>query len=115
LYDGLNAVQELSAGGVSANILGDLDLDEYFVRTDISGTVNYLMDAMGSTVALTAPNGAIQVEYKSVAREVFLLGSLGAASLPIRRSQRSEHERTGPVPHPRTFHRRFDADEEGEC
>jgi hypothetical protein len=50
LYDGLNAVQELSGVSVSANIIGGLDLDEYFVRTDNSGTVNYLVDALGSPV-----------------------------------------------------------------
>jgi hypothetical protein len=43
-------VQELSGVSVSANIIGGLDLDEYFVRTDNSGTVNYLVDALGSPV-----------------------------------------------------------------
>jgi len=52
LYDGLNPVQELnSTGGVVANMLTGLRVDEYFTRTD-TATSTFLADALGSTVGL---------------------------------------------------------------
>ncbi len=38
-------------------------MDERFQRTSATETDNYLTDALGSTVALTDPTGASQVEY----------------------------------------------------
>ncbi len=63
LYDGLNPVQELSAGGPSANLLTGLGLDEFFTRTDAAGARHYLSDALGSTAALVDGAGAIQTSY----------------------------------------------------
>ncbi len=63
LYDSLNVVQELSGGTPSGNLLTGLGVDEYFQRTDPSGTVDYLTDALGSTVALTNGAGSITAQY----------------------------------------------------
>jgi RHS repeat-associated protein len=63
LYDGQNAVQELSGGSVLANLLTGLRVDEYYLRTDSAGASNYVVDGLGSTLALTGSNGAVQTEY----------------------------------------------------
>jgi hypothetical protein len=66
LYDGLNAVQELDGNtppNPTANLLTGLNIDEYFTRTDSSGTATLLADALGSTIALTNPAGGIQTNY----------------------------------------------------
>jgi YD repeat-containing protein len=62
LYDGVNPVQELSGAAV-ASLLTGRGIDEHFVRTDISGASALLTDALGSTVALTDPAGAVQTQY----------------------------------------------------
>jgi RHS repeat-associated protein len=63
LYDGLNPIQELSSGTPTANLLTGLVVDEYFARTDASGSRNFITDALGSTIALADGAGAIQTEY----------------------------------------------------
>jgi RHS repeat-associated protein len=63
LYDRLTPVQELASGTPTANLLTGLNLDEYFTRTDGSGSTNLLPDALGSTLALTDTAGAVQTEY----------------------------------------------------
>jgi RHS repeat-associated protein len=63
LYDGLNAVQELTSGSPSANILPGLGIDEWLTRTDGAGARHFLTDALGSTVALTDGSGTVQTEY----------------------------------------------------
>jgi len=40
-----------------------LKLDEYFTRTDASGTATFLSDALGSTIGLTNSSGAIATSY----------------------------------------------------
>jgi RHS repeat-associated protein len=62
LYDGANAVQELSGTTPTANLLMG-STDEYFTRTDSSGTANFLTDAVGSTVALTNSSGSALASY----------------------------------------------------
>jgi RHS repeat-associated protein len=65
LYDGLNPVQELNGGNPpspTANLLTGLDIDEYFTRTDTSGVMSLLADALGSTVAL-ADSSSINTSY----------------------------------------------------
>jgi len=62
LYDGANAAQELSGGAVSANLLGG-GIDEMFSRTDSSGTVMPLQDALASTIALVDGSGNIATSY----------------------------------------------------
>ena len=63
LYDGVNPVQELSGGNVTANLLTGLGVDEVFTRTDSAGVRDYLTDALGSTLALTDSSGATQTQY----------------------------------------------------
>jgi RHS repeat-associated protein len=63
LYDGVNAVQELSGSTVTANLLTGLGVDEVFTRTDSAGARNFLSDALGSTMALADSSGAVQTQY----------------------------------------------------
>src|SRR5206468_1934714 len=62
LYDGVNAVQELSGSTPTANLLTG-GVDQVFSRTDSTGTFTPLTDALGSTIALTGSTGAIQAQY----------------------------------------------------
>jgi len=62
LYDGYNPIQELSGAIPTANMLTG-GIDEYFERTDSTGTYYYLTDGLGSTAELTDPTGASQVRY----------------------------------------------------
>jgi RHS repeat-associated protein len=62
LYDGANAVQELSGSTVTANLLTG-GVDEIFTRADSAGTRNFLGDALGSTLALTDSTGTVQTQY----------------------------------------------------
>jgi RHS repeat-associated protein len=61
LYDGYDVVKEQQGGG-AVKILGG-GLDQFFARTDGSGTASYISDALGSTVALTDSSGVVQTEY----------------------------------------------------
>jgi RHS repeat-associated protein len=61
LYDRANPMQELSGMTPTANLLTG-GLDEYFARTDASGTSNFLTDALGSTAALSDPTGTVQTQ-----------------------------------------------------
>lgn len=62
LYDGANAVQE-TVGSAINPILTGLGIDERFARNDVTGRTYFLTDALGSTIALTDPTGAIQQQY----------------------------------------------------
>lgn len=62
-YDGVNPIQELSAGAATANLLTGLGVDEVFTRTDSSGPSYFLTDALGSSLALTDSTGALQTQY----------------------------------------------------
>ncbi len=66
VYDGLNPVQELNGAippVATANMLTGLDIDEYFQRSSSSGTLSYLTDMLGSTVALADSSGALDTTY----------------------------------------------------
>jgi RHS repeat-associated protein len=65
LYDGANPIQEHAAASVQANILGGLEIDEFFSRSDVTSarTSYYLSDALGSTISLADPAGNIQADY----------------------------------------------------
>jgi RHS repeat-associated protein len=63
LYDGMNPVEELSGTTVAATMLTGLRVHEYFQRTDASGASDYLSDALGGTVALASPAGALATQY----------------------------------------------------
>ncbi|HEV2199899.1 MAG TPA: RHS repeat-associated core domain-containing protein, partial [Bryobacteraceae bacterium] len=62
VYDGLNPVQEIVGGSVRASLVTG-GLDEYFARTDSSGTSSFLTDALGSTVALADSTATLQTNY----------------------------------------------------
>lgn len=62
LYNGDNIAQEQSGGSATANILGG-GLDEFFGRTESSGTTTPLVDALGSPIALADSSGAVQTQY----------------------------------------------------
>jgi RHS repeat-associated protein len=64
LYDDLNPVQEgVLPDTVSANTVAGLAVDKYLARTDAGGTRYLLADGLGSTVALTMPDGTVETEY----------------------------------------------------
>lgn len=63
VYDGLNPVQERSSGGVVANLITGLGIDEFIRRTDASGDRDFVTDALGSTLALADGSGAVQTSY----------------------------------------------------
>jgi len=58
LYDVDNVIQEQVGGAMSANILAGLEPDQFFTRSDASGTWAFLADGLGSTIALTDSTGA---------------------------------------------------------
>jgi RHS repeat-associated protein len=63
LNDGWQVVQELSGTTPIANILAGPRLDEIFRRTAGAVTEDFLVDALGSTIALTDGTGVIQSAY----------------------------------------------------
>ncbi|WP_338525219.1 RHS repeat-associated core domain-containing protein [Pseudomonas batumici] len=66
VFDGINLVQEL-AGAVTPTVQANLltgGVDEVFSRTEAGGsTYSYLVDALGSTQALTDSTGASTTQY----------------------------------------------------
>ena len=64
LYDGWNFLQEQASGGTpTANLLTGLGFDETFTRTDGIGTGSFLVDALGSALALADASGSVQTTY----------------------------------------------------
>jgi RHS repeat-associated protein len=63
VYDGVNLVQEKQGNQVKANDVPGLGLDEIFTRLEGNTARHFLRDALGSTVALTDANGAVQSSY----------------------------------------------------
>jgi RHS repeat-associated protein len=62
LYEGWNAGQELSGTTPVANrILGGMD--EFFTRTDSTGTYSPITDVLGSVLALTNSSGNFATQY----------------------------------------------------
>jgi len=62
LYDGLDIVQESGPEG-DASYLRTLGIDEALSRTDANGTLTYLPDALGSTLALADSGGGLPTTY----------------------------------------------------
>jgi RHS repeat-associated protein len=62
LYDGLDAVQESGPDG-DVSYLRTLGIDEALSRTDANGTLTYLSDALGSTLALADSSGGLPTTY----------------------------------------------------
>ncbi|MFO0775967.1 MAG: RHS repeat-associated core domain-containing protein [Nitrospiraceae bacterium] len=64
LHDGLNVVQEQNGtGGITANFLTGLGIDEILTRTDSVGARGFLSDALGTTIALVDNTGIVQTTY----------------------------------------------------
>jgi len=63
LYDGASAVQELAGTIPTANLLNGRAIDEVLTRTDALGTRTFLVDALGSTLALTDGGGATTTNF----------------------------------------------------
>jgi len=89
LYDGLDVVQEQIGGSPSANYLLGLGIDERFTRADGTGTIGYLADALGSTVALTDANGAVATAYTYEPYGITTQSGVGSAN-PARYTGREE-------------------------
>jgi RHS repeat-associated protein len=62
LFDGANAVQELSGSTASANLITG-GIDEIFARADSTGAFTPLQDALGSTIALVDSGGNVVTTY----------------------------------------------------
>ena len=59
-------MQELNSANppvATANLLTGLKIDEGFARADSNGAMNFLADALGSTIALANSAGAIATQY----------------------------------------------------
>ena len=70
VYDGIQAIGELSDGRLAATILTGLNIDEVIARTvNVSGSQNpvatksYLTDALGSVLAMTRPDQSPELFY----------------------------------------------------
>jgi RHS repeat-associated protein len=64
LYDGLDIVQEIENGVVTANYIRTLNIDEPLARIKTDGTVRYYQtDALGSVIALTDETGVVRTTY----------------------------------------------------
>jgi RHS repeat-associated protein len=64
--DALNPVEQLDAASppnVTAGMLTGLNIDEFFQRTDSSGSSDFLSDALGPTLALTDSSGSLNTTY----------------------------------------------------
>ena len=62
LFDGANAVQELSGSTATANLING-GIDEIFSRADSTGVYTPLKDALGSTIALVDSSGNLITQY----------------------------------------------------
>jgi len=62
LYNGANAIHELSGSTTTANLIGG-GIDKIFTRADATGTFTPLQDALGSTIALVDANGNQTTQY----------------------------------------------------
>jgi RHS repeat-associated protein len=62
LFDGANAVQELSGSTATANLISG-GIDEIFARADSTGAYTPLQDALGSTIALVDASGNLATQY----------------------------------------------------
>ena len=64
LYDGLDIVQEIEGGVVTANYVRTLNIDEPLARVKADGTVRYYQqDALGSVIGLVDDTGAVKTTY----------------------------------------------------
>jgi RHS repeat-associated protein len=92
LYDGLDAVQELSAGGVAANLLTGLGVDDVLLRTDAVGSRHVLKDGLGSSIALADDAGALPT---TLSYEPFGTTTVGGQPAPAVQFTGRDNDGTG--------------------
>jgi RHS repeat-associated protein len=63
LYDGAMAVTESQAGATVATYTAGPGVDEMLARTDSTGTQTFVVDGLGSTVALASNAGSMTTQY----------------------------------------------------
>jgi RHS repeat-associated protein len=63
LYDGLDIVQEIENGTVSANYIRTLNIDEPLAHLTPNASRFYQTDVLGSVIALTGETGTIKTQY----------------------------------------------------
>ena len=63
LYDGNQAIAELSGSAIGATYLTGLQIDEVLARYGASGDRSLIADALGSVLAQTDGTGAVQTQY----------------------------------------------------
>ncbi|MCI0620714.1 MAG: RHS repeat-associated core domain-containing protein, partial [Acidobacteria bacterium] len=91
VYDGANAVQELSGTSPTVNLLTG-GIDENFTRTDATGTSTYLADGLGSTLALLDAAGASLSQYTY---QPFGATTISGSALNASQFTGREHDGTG--------------------
>jgi RHS repeat-associated protein len=62
-YDGFNRVKA-TVGSATSLMLQGLGLDQHFARIDGASVTSFLVDAIGSTYALTDGTGAVTAQYR---------------------------------------------------
>src|SRR5262249_851848 len=63
LYDGVQAIGEITGGAISATLLTTLAIDEAVARYSQQNKLTYLTDALGSVIALAKDGQGIQSFY----------------------------------------------------
>jgi RHS repeat-associated protein len=64
VYDGLDIIQEMQNGAITANYMRTLNIDEPLMRLKADGTMRlYKTDALGSIIGLTDENGILKTTY----------------------------------------------------
>jgi RHS repeat-associated protein len=63
VYDGAQAIGEITGGAISATLLTTLAIDDVVARYTTLGTRTYLTDALGSVLALAKDDQSIQAFY----------------------------------------------------
>jgi RHS repeat-associated protein len=63
LDDGLTLVQDLSGSTPASGLLTGSGIDETFTRADAGGTSSFLLDALGSALALADASGTVHSQY----------------------------------------------------
>jgi len=63
VYDGLDIIQEKQGGSVTANYIRTLNIDEPLTRIKGSTVRHYVLDALGSVIALTDDSGVVKTTY----------------------------------------------------
>jgi len=63
VYDGNDIIAEIESGVLKAGYLRGLSIDEAFASEGSEGKRYYLVDGLGSTIALTDSNGQVRTQY----------------------------------------------------